>query len=184
MWRSHQSELASLGQQLNQWVGGLTAPARGPNSLFGTSMAIQSRWESDPAVAYLAKPSDGKAHYWRVATYDRFNGSNWDQTDRVGVRVEAGDQILGATREGIEFATAGSRSRSMFTAVLPSGDSVLSPEAPDTIADRAVQRDAEWGGRPVPERFLRGRPARGRPLRRSRRSCAGSTRTRASTRPA
>jgi transglutaminase-like putative cysteine protease len=138
MWRSHQSELAAFGQQLNQWVGGLTAPARGPNNLFGTSMAIQSRWESDPAIAYLAKPSDGKPHYWRVATYDRFNGSGWDQTDRVGVRVEAGEPILGATpREGIEFATRDQITVD-FTAVLPSGDSVLSPEAPDTIADRAV----------------------------------------------
>ena len=138
MWRSHQSELASLGQQLNQWVGGLTAPARGPNSLFGTSMAIQSRWESDPAIAYLAKPSDGKGHYWRVATYDQFSGSGWDQTDRVGVRVEPGDEILGATpREGIEFATRDPIDVE-FTAIQPSGDSVLSPEAPETIADRAV----------------------------------------------
>ncbi|HVQ23296.1 MAG TPA: transglutaminase domain-containing protein, partial [Candidatus Saccharimonadia bacterium] len=148
MWRSHQSELASLGQQLNQWVGGLTAPARGPNNLFGTSMPIQSRWESDPAIAYLAKPSDGKAHYWRVATYDRFNGSNWDQTDRVGVRVQPGDEILGVTtREGIELATRDPIDVE-FTAIQPSGDSVLSPEAPETIADRAVNVTLKGEGGP------------------------------------
>jgi hypothetical protein len=68
-----------------------------------------------------------QAHYWRVATYDRFNGSNWDQTDRVGVRVEPGDEILGATpREGVEFATRDPIDVE-FTAIQPSGDSVLSP---------------------------------------------------------
>ena len=183
MWRSHQSELASLGQQLNQWVGGLTAPARGPNNLFGTSMAIQSRWESDPAIAYLAKPSDDKPHYWRVATYDRFNGSSWDQTDRVGVRVEAGRRDPrrdAAGRHRARHARSDRRRVHRHPA-----ERRLGALARGTGDDRRPrgERDAEWGGRSR-SRALRSPTACARATAiSSRRSCDGSTRTKDSTRP-
>ncbi len=147
-WRTYQSDLAAFGQQLNRWVGGLTAPARGPNSLFSATQAIQSRWESDPAIAYIAKPSDGKAHYWRVGTYDQFDGLAWNQTERVGQRVDAGQKILGGTtREGVEDAFREEITVD-FTAVQPSGDAVLSPEAPYSIADRAVNVTLKGEGGP------------------------------------
>ena len=138
IWRAYQSDLAGVGQQFNRWIGGLTAPARGPNSLFSASQTIQSRWISDPAIAYLAKPDDGQGHYWRVGTYDQFDGGNWNQTDRIRFRVEAGDKLLGVTTGEIIPEADREQVAVAFTAVQPSGDSVLSPEAPYVVADRAV----------------------------------------------
>jgi len=137
-WRSYQGDLAGIGQQLNRWVGGLTAPARGPNSLFSATQTIQSRWISDPAIAYLAKPSDGNGHYWRVGTYDQFDGTSWNQTERVLQRVEAGQKVLGVTTGEIIAEADRSEISVDVTAVQPSGDALLSPEAPYIVADRAV----------------------------------------------
>ncbi len=138
VWRAYQSDIATVGQQLNRWVGGLTAPARGPNSLFSASQTIQSRWISDPAIAYLAKPSDGLGHYWRVATYDQFDGTTWNQTDRVGDRIEAGAKVLGLSTAEIIDETKRVKISVDVTAVQPSGDAVLSPEAPYIVTDRPI----------------------------------------------
>lgn len=137
VWRTYQSDIAGLGQQLNRWVGGLTAPARGPNALFSSSQTIQSLWQASNEIAYLAATSDGEGHYWRVATYDDFSGDSWNQTGRTGVRVEPGDAVLGVTTREIPEARDRHEVTASITAIQPSGDVLLAPEAP-YIVDRPV----------------------------------------------
>ena len=120
-------------------------------------MAIQSRWESDPAIAYLAKPSDGKAHYWRVGDVRPV------RRHRPGTRPIAIGQS-GSSRASRSSAARRAKASSSrrrdpitvdFTAVQPSGDAVLSPEAPYIDRRSGRERDAEGGGRSVPD----GRPS-------------------------
>jgi transglutaminase-like putative cysteine protease len=137
VWRTYQSDIAGVGQQLNRWVGGLSAPARGPNSLFGASQTIQSLWQSSNEIAYLAETSDGLGQYWRAATYDDFSGDSWNQTARTAVRVEPGAPVLGGTTREIAEAPDRHEVTATITAIQPAGDSLLAPEIP-SVVDRPL----------------------------------------------
>ncbi|HEY8167565.1 MAG TPA: transglutaminaseTgpA domain-containing protein [Candidatus Limnocylindrales bacterium] len=137
-WNTYQSDMASIGQELNRLVGGLTAPARGPNALFSSSQTVLSRWVSDPAIAYLAEPSDGNGHYWRVATYDQFDGTTWRQTERFSQRVEPGQPVLGGSIAEIIEPVGRYPVTVKVTAIQPAGDSMLAPDAPYVVQDRAI----------------------------------------------
>jgi transglutaminase-like putative cysteine protease len=132
-WRTYQSDIAGVGQQLNRWVGGLSAPARGPNALFGASQTIQSLWQASNEIAYLATTSDGLGQYWRVATYDDFSGDSWNQTARTAVRVDPGTPVMAGTTREIAEAPDRHEVTATITAIQPSGDSLLAPEIPVAV---------------------------------------------------
>jgi hypothetical protein len=131
-WRGLDHDLIRLGDSINHLVGGLDAPARGPNSLFSADQQILDLWVSSPEVVFLATTSDGNGRYWQAATYDLFDGQAWHQGERTSVRVEAGQLLLGPTRE-ILPAKGRHEVSATITAVSLGGDLVLSPDAPYAI---------------------------------------------------
>jgi hypothetical protein len=135
-WRGFDRDLVRLGDGINRLVGGLDAPARGPNSLFSPDQQILDLWVSSPEVVFRATTSDSNGYYWQAATYDTFDGQAWHQSERTSARVEAGQPLLGPTRE-ILPEDGRHEVSATITAVSMGGDLVLSPEEPYAV-DRAT----------------------------------------------
>ena len=144
-WRGLDDDLVRIGDQLNKIIGGVNAPARGPNALFSSEQTIRGLWVSSNEVVFRATTSDGSGHYWRAATYDLFDGATWHQSERFGVRVEAEQPLLGPTREivpelGRHEVTA------TVTTVGSIGDIVLTPDAPYVLDRPAIVYANSEGG--------------------------------------
>ena len=138
VWRDADDQLVGLGNELNRIVGGVTGAARGPSGLFSSAQTIRGVWESSGQVAFRFASSDGRGHYWRAATYDAFDGTTWQQLDRVdGSRVEAGSPLLGGTVERVG-EEGRHRVDLTVTAIDLPGDVLLAPEAPLAV-DRAAE---------------------------------------------
>jgi transglutaminase-like putative cysteine protease len=135
-WRGLDRDLIRLGDTINRLVGGVDAPARGPNALFAPDQQILDRWISSNEPVLWATSSDGNGYYWQAATYDAFDGQSWHQSDRTATRVDAGGALLGPTSEAP--APGGRHEITVrVTSVSSSGDLVVSPAAPLGV-DRAA----------------------------------------------
>jgi transglutaminase-like putative cysteine protease len=135
-WRGFDRDLVRLGETINRLVGGVDAPARGPNSLFASDQLILDRWISSNEVVFRAAPSDGVGYYWQAAAYDAFDGQAWHQSDRVATRVEAAGAILGPSSEA-PSASGRHEITVRITTISAGGDLVVAPAAPMAV-DRAV----------------------------------------------
>lgn len=139
-WRDVDDQLLDISYEVNRWVGGVSGPARGPNNLFSPTQVLRDSWESSPEPVFTATTSDGRPQYWRLITYDLFNGVFWDQTDRQSVLVAPGEALLAGTYEAV---TAGAVDRrevvAQITSIDLARDGMVAPEAPYAVADRAVE---------------------------------------------
>jgi transglutaminase-like putative cysteine protease len=139
-WRDADDHLLTLSNEVNRWVGGVSGPARGPNNLFSPTQVLRDSWESSNEPVFTATTSDGRPHYWRLITYDLFNGVFWDQSDRQSVVVAPGEALLAGTYEAV---TAGAADRreviSQVTSIDLARDGMVAPEAPYAVVDRAVE---------------------------------------------
>ncbi|MEO7118697.1 MAG: transglutaminaseTgpA domain-containing protein [Candidatus Limnocylindrales bacterium] len=150
-WRNMDDQLLSIGTEINRWIGGVTGAARGPSGLFGTSQTVSGVWESDTAVVFRTTSPDGEGYYWRGATYDRFDGFTWQQTDRTRVDIAAGEELLSASADDptIDDATAlpGTRQiQATITSVDLAGGTLLAPATPLRLdRDAEVLTSGEFG---------------------------------------
>jgi len=144
-WRGLDDDLVRLGDQLNKIIGGVNAPARGPNALFSSEQTIRGLWVSSNEVVFRATTSDGLGHYWRAAVYDLFDGTTWHQSERFGVRVEAAQPLLGPTRE-IVPELGRHEVAATVTVVGSIGDIVLTPDAPYVLDRPAIVYGNAEGG--------------------------------------
>ena len=81
-------QLLEIGYDVNRLLGGVTGAARGPNVLFTPSQTIRDFWQSSTEPVFTAAVSDGQGRRWRGATYDSFDGRQWQQLDRQSVVVD------------------------------------------------------------------------------------------------
>jgi transglutaminase-like putative cysteine protease len=78
-------------------VGQLRQQPDGLSGGFPDHMKLQSTW-TPRAVTYFTAVTEGP-HYWRAATYDRFDGTTWYRTDTASVDLVAFDDLEGATSD-------------------------------------------------------------------------------------
>jgi hypothetical protein len=93
VWRDADEKLVEAGVVVNQWIGGVTGPARGPANFFTASSVISEFWQTSTAHAFTVTTSDGEGYYWRIHTSDRFDGLGWDPLQTVERQVEAGEDL-------------------------------------------------------------------------------------------
>ncbi|HET7678233.1 MAG TPA: transglutaminaseTgpA domain-containing protein [Candidatus Limnocylindrales bacterium] len=137
-WDDLEEDLVRWGQDLNRLVGGVTAPARGPSGLFGSSQTIRGFWESTGEVVFRATTSDGAGRYWRAASYDAFDGTTWTQLERDGGSpLEPGRSVLEEVKEPLGPKEGRSDVTVTVTAADLDSRVLLSPETPITF-DRPV----------------------------------------------
>jgi transglutaminase-like putative cysteine protease len=146
-WRTMDSDLVRLGNELNHVLGGVTGAARGPSGLFGASQLIRGFWESSQAPVFRASSSTGDGYYWRAATYDAFDGSQWLQTERSRTaEVAAGSPLLEGTTEAVAPGPARNEVRLTVTSIDMPGDQIVAPESPVSVDRKAEVYTITPGG--------------------------------------
>ncbi|MFI5254082.1 MAG: DUF3488 and DUF4129 domain-containing transglutaminase family protein [Candidatus Limnocylindrales bacterium] len=146
-WHGFDRTIVKVGDVISRLVGGVDAPARGPNALFAPDQPIPDRWFSSNEVVFRARTSDNNAYYWQATTYDSFDGQAWHQTDATSARVEAKGDLLSVTHEQ---PTGGARNSvtATVTAVSLGGDLLLSPSVPISV-DRSTNVWTSGTGGPM-----------------------------------
>jgi transglutaminase-like putative cysteine protease len=104
-WSSFDDQLFFLGSSVNRWLGGVTGAARGPNVLFTPAQTIRDFWESSAESVFTATVSDGVGRRWRGATYDSFDGTQWQQLDRQSAVVDSGANLLADSSDDQDYST-------------------------------------------------------------------------------
>lgn len=85
---------------LEDWgmdVGQLREPPDGLSGGFPDAMPLRDSWTPRDVTFFTARTD--APHYWRGATYDRFDGRTWRQTDGQGTDFAAFDDLSGATAD-------------------------------------------------------------------------------------
>lgn len=98
-WNNVDDKLVEIGTDMNRLLGGVSGAARGPNVLFTPSQTIRDFWQSSAEEVFTATVSDGEGRRWRGATYDSFDGRQWQQLDRQSVVVDTGKDLLEQSSE-------------------------------------------------------------------------------------
>ena len=105
-WQGVPRQLIDLGDRLSRLL-----PAGGPGTrvggiTFGSTVTIRGQWETDTTPILRIAVPDDVSYRWRVAAYDRFDGTTWSWSDPAEVTVQAGSSLLDGTRDAIEPAVA------------------------------------------------------------------------------
>ncbi len=151
-WRNMDDQLLDIGTALNRWIGGVTGAARGPSGLFGSSQTISGIWEASSEVVFDTSSPDHGSYYWRGATYDRFDGYSWEQTDRSEVDVASGQSLLASSADDPSGSSSGALPGThpvtlTVTSVALAGGTLLAPSTPVTL-DRAAKVETNGEGGP------------------------------------
>ena len=91
-------DLASRVQGL---VGVAAPPVRGTNGQFPRHRPIKASWRPKEETAFVAEPLEGGRHYWRVASWDAFDGQSWDQTASSTQDVATGEDLLEQSEDAV-----------------------------------------------------------------------------------
>jgi len=137
-WNNVDDQLLEIGYDVNRWLGGVSGPARGPNILFTPSQTIRDFWQSSSEPVFTATISDGEGRRWRGATYDSFDGAQWQQLDRESVVVDANSNLLAGSSDTVN---EGNGWETVTATVTPSdfgGDVFVSP-ADATSVDQPAE---------------------------------------------
>jgi transglutaminase superfamily protein/uncharacterized protein DUF4129 len=138
-WRNVDNDLVRLGNELNHVLGGVTGAARGPSGLFGPSQLIRGFWESSSSPVFRVVSSTREGYYWRAATYDAFDGSQWLQLERARTgEVAAGSPLLLGTPDDVAPGPNRDEVRLTVTSIDMGGDQILAPETPLSVDRTAV----------------------------------------------
>ncbi|MDQ2687317.1 MAG: transglutaminase domain-containing protein, partial [Armatimonadota bacterium] len=75
----------SLAQAIRRLAAGKATPVPAPTALRfsdedSLNLGTGDGWTASTEVVMQVTPSDGKEHYWRGRTYDRYTGSRWEST--------------------------------------------------------------------------------------------------------
>jgi len=127
-WSNFDDQIVDIGSSVNRWLGGVSGPARGPNVLFTATQTIRDFWQSSSQLVFTASVSDGQGRRWRGATYDSFNGNQWQQLDGQTALVNTGDDLLAGT---VEDALQGADLNTISATVTPAnfgGDVFVAPQ--------------------------------------------------------
>jgi len=137
-WNNVDDQLLEIGYDVNRWLGGVSGAARGPNVLFTPSQTIRDFWQSSTDPVFTATTSDGKGRRWRGATYDSFDGSQWQQLDRASSVVATGDNLLAGSSEPVDEGGGWQTITATVTPADFGGDVFVSPATP-TRVDRPAE---------------------------------------------
>ncbi|MGH2408605.1 MAG: transglutaminase TgpA family protein, partial [Candidatus Limnocylindrales bacterium] len=156
-WHGFDRTIVKIGDALNRIVGGVNAPARGPNALFSPDQLIPEHWVSSNEPVFSARTSDGAGYYWQAATYDAFDGQAWHQSQPAAVDVGANGDLLGPTQDA---PTGGGRNEvtATVTAISLGGDLLLAPAAPISVDHATIVWTAGTAGPLVMAEFSDGMP--------------------------
>lgn len=138
VWRDADQRLLEVGIEINRWIGGVSGPARGPANVFTSNLTISEFWQTSNSNVFNVTTSDGEGYYWRIGTYDTFDGRGWGQLDRLGRLVGAGQDLLSGTTD--DEADPLSRGEVTLTVanVDLGGNTLVAPDIPVRV-DRAVE---------------------------------------------
>jgi hypothetical protein len=155
-WNNMDDEILEIGSTLNRLLGGISGSARGPNVLFTRTQTIRGVWESSSQVVFTATTSDSQGHRWRGATYDSFDGAEWQQLDLQGITVDAGADLLASTAESV---SGSSRRREVTVTVTPyayGDDIIVAPASARDVGEQAEVLVNGAGGPFVGARLVNG----------------------------
>ncbi len=128
-WSNVDDQLLEVGYDVNRWLGGVSGAARGPNILFTPSQTIRDFWQSSTQEVFTATVSDGRGRRWRGATYDSFDGHQWQELDRESEVVNASDPLLEGTVEPINEGNGWENVKATIVPEDFGGDVFVSPAA-------------------------------------------------------
>ena len=137
-WNNVDDQLLEIGYDVNRWLGGVSGPARGPNVLFTPSQTIRDFWQSSTDLVFTATTSDGEGRRWRGATYDSFDGQQWQQLDRQSSIVGADGSLLAESAEPIDIGPGWSTVTTSITPADFGGDVFVAPADPVKV-DQAAE---------------------------------------------
>src|SRR4051812_6152285 len=100
-WNNVDDQLLEIGYDVNRLLGGVSGAAKGPNSLFTPTQMLSDFWQTNGNTVFTATVSDGNGRRWRGATYDTFNGTDWQQPFRSATVVNAGENLLAGSVEEV-----------------------------------------------------------------------------------
>jgi transglutaminase-like putative cysteine protease len=126
-WNSFDDQLLDLGNGVNHWLGGVTGAARGPNALFTPAQTIRDFWEASSDQVFTAQLSDGVARRWRGATYDSFDGTQWQQLDRQSAVVDPGANLLEGSSDDQDYSQGYEQVSAIVTPDNFGGDVFVAP---------------------------------------------------------
>jgi transglutaminase-like putative cysteine protease len=129
-WNNVDDQLLEVGYDVNRLLGGVTGPAKGPNVLFTPSQTIRDFWQSSTEPVFTANISDGVGRRWRGATYDSFDGTQWQQLDRQSTVVETSGALMAGSDEPSDIGPDWSSVTDTITPADFGGDVFVSPADP------------------------------------------------------
>src|SRR3954453_2436987 len=132
-WNNVDDQLLEIGYDVNRWLGGVSGAARGPNVLFTPSQTIRDFWQSSAEPVFTATVSDNKGRRWRGATYDSFDGTQWQQLDRSSSIVNTGENLLAGSAEPIDQGSGWQKISATVTPADFGGDVFVSPATPTSV---------------------------------------------------
>jgi hypothetical protein len=99
-WTGVVDQLIDWGQDLQRFFPAGGDWKGGGGVSFGSSARIAPRWTTDGEIAFTALvPPNVADQKWRAATYDRFEGNAWTQSQVTAVAVDANQPLLGGLPE-------------------------------------------------------------------------------------
>ncbi|HYI21173.1 MAG TPA: transglutaminaseTgpA domain-containing protein [Candidatus Limnocylindrales bacterium] len=137
-WNDVDDELLEIGYTINRWLGGVSGSARGPNILFTPTQTIRDVWQSSTEEVFTATTSDGDGYRWRGATYDYFDGRNWQPLDRFERVLNPGDSLLDGTPEEVAPGDAWEQVDATIMPTSFGGDVFVAPATPLSVNQPSV----------------------------------------------
>ena len=145
MWDQALDRLIEVGLQFNHLIGGVSGPARGPNLLFTPSQTIRDQWETSNEPVFSAFTADGRGYKWRGATYDYFDGRQWQHVAAARTPVPAHQDLLGYTSDR-GLTEARHEVLAEITSIALNGNTIVAPADPVSVDHPiTVETNAEGG---------------------------------------
>ena len=140
MWDGAVDKMVGVGIQLNQYLGGISGEARGPNLLFTPTQTLRDRWETSEDPMFTVATNDGLPYFWKGWTADMFDGQSWKQgspTQEVNV---PGNQDLQAAAQTDDASLTTGRTTviTSVTSLGMGGQVIVAPGDPFQIDQPAV----------------------------------------------
>jgi transglutaminase-like putative cysteine protease len=106
-WRVLDGVAFDVAQVLDRWTGGFGAQTTSAAS-YPDRQSITGVWNADQnTVLFSALADDPRDFYWTAATYDRFDGQDWWQTNNQSHPIGAGEDALAGTDDALPEPDAG-----------------------------------------------------------------------------
>jgi len=145
--------LLDVADAIDALFGGISEGNAAPTGSYGDSTPITDSWNTSDDIVFVASSDDARGHYWRGATYSRFDGRAWRRDGSIATTtpVPASSSLLAGSGDAPSDDTAGTRLITLrVTNRSLDGSTLLSPSTPLSV-DRDARVTLDGSGGPLGE---------------------------------